>query len=240
MDLSMIDTLKVLGRIISIIPWLLIVTLIMGKRSVGEVPVFDFLIIIVLGAVAGADIADPSIPHIYTFIAIAAIGALQLIVTKLKINNRKFGRMITFEPTVVIQNGTFQVDNLQQIRYSIDNVLQMLREKEIFNVNDVELAIVEANGKLTVYKKPAKSNVTIEDLGIMKASGGLAYPVIMDGEIEFDTLNQLKLDVHWLIQKLKREGLEVQDIFFASVTDNHDFHFSPLNNAKSKKPDISH
>lgn len=83
------EILKVYGRIITIIPCLLIMTLFMGKRAIGEVPVFDFLIIIVLGAVAGADIADPDIPHVYTFLTIIAIGVLQIIV-KIEIKTPSF------------------------------------------------------------------------------------------------------------------------------------------------------
>ncbi|RAP24562.1 hypothetical protein C2W59_02079 [Bacillus pumilus] len=86
----------------------------MGKRAIGEVPVFDFLIIIVLGAVAGADIADPDIPHVYTFLSIIAIGILQIIVSKLKLKHRAFGRIITFELTIVIRNGVFIVGNFKK------------------------------------------------------------------------------------------------------------------------------
>jgi uncharacterized membrane protein YcaP (DUF421 family) len=237
---TIIDILKVYGRILTIIPWLLIVTLFMGKRSIGEVPVFDFLIIIVLGAVAGADIADPDIPHLFTFLSISGIGGLQIIVSKLKLKNRLLGRLITFEPTIVIRNGTFNVGNLQKIRYSLDNVLQMLREKDVFDVNDVELALIEPNGKLTAYKKPHKSTVTVEDLDIKKISKGIAYPVIVEGKIENQVLSQLNLTEKWLHQELQKKGLKSVDIFFASVNANHELHVSLYRNNKIIKPEIKH
>ncbi|MCC9087318.1 MULTISPECIES: DUF421 domain-containing protein [Bacillus] len=237
---TLIDILKVYVRIITIIPWLLIVTLFMGKRAIGEVPVFDFLIIIVLGAVAGADIADPDIPHLYTFLSILAIGVLQIIVSKLKLKNRFLGRLITFEPTIVIRNGAFIVGNLQKIRYSLDNVLQMLREKDIFDVNDVELALIEPNGKLTAFKKPHKSTITAEDLGVKKVSGNIAYPVIIEGNIENQVLTQLNLTEQWLVQELQKKDLKTVDIFFASVNANHELHVSLNSNNKSFKPEINH
>lgn len=237
---TLLEIIKVYGRIITIIPWLLIVTLFMGKRSIGEVPVFDFLIIIVLGAVAGADIADPDIPHLYTFLSIAAIGALQIIVTKLKLKYRFFGRMITFEPTIVIRNGHFIVENLKNIRYSLDNILQMLREKDVFDVNDVELALIEPNGRLTAYKKPHKSTVTVEDLGIKKISEGIAYPVVVEGNIENQILSQLNLTEKWLNQELQKKGLKLVDVFFASVNANHELHVSLNNNNNMMKPEIKH
>src|SRR5690606_24838184 len=121
--------------IVTIIPLLLFTTLFMGKRAIGELPVFDFLIVIILGALVGADIAEPDIKHLPTAFAIIAIGVFQRIVTRWKISNRKIGRLLTFEPTVVLQNGKFVNENLKKIRYSIDNILQMLREKDVFDIN---------------------------------------------------------------------------------------------------------
>ena len=129
------DMLLILGRIVTIIPLLLFTTLFMGKRAIGELPVFDFLIVIILGALVGADIAEPDIKHLPTAFAIIAIGVFQRIVTRWKISNRKIGRLLTFEPTVVLQNGKFVNENLKKIRYSIDNILQMLREKDVFDIN---------------------------------------------------------------------------------------------------------
>lgn len=144
------DMLLILGRIVTIIPLLLFTTLFMGKRAIGELPVFDFLIVIILGALVGADIAEPDIKHLPTAFAIIAIGIFQRIVTRWKISNHKIGRLLTFEPTVVLQNGKFVNKNLKKIRYSIDNILQMLREKDVFDINEVETAIIEANGALSV------------------------------------------------------------------------------------------
>ncbi|PWW20442.1 uncharacterized membrane protein YcaP (DUF421 family) [Cytobacillus oceanisediminis] len=177
------EILLVLGRIITILPLLLFITLFMGKRAIGELPIFDFLIIVTLGAVVGADIADPSIKHLPTAIAIIGIGILQRVVAIWKISNRKIGRLLTFEPTVIIQNGKFLNKNLKKIRYSIDNILQMLRGKNIFEINEVETAIVEANGALSVLKKPHKNSVTLEDMKIEKTTSTISFPVIVEGTI---------------------------------------------------------
>ncbi|MFT0802724.1 DUF421 domain-containing protein [Bacillus swezeyi] len=235
------EILLVYGRIITILPLLLIVTLFMGKRSIGEMPVFDFLIILTLGAVVGADIADPRIEHLHTAAAIGAIALLQRLTSKIMIKSRLLGRLITFEPTIVIKNGTFIVGNLKRIRYSIDNILQMLREKDIFNVSDVEMAFVEANGNLTVYKKPNKTEVTAEDLGIQKSRGGFSYPVIVDGKMNTSVLYQLNLTESWLKNQLKKKGIKrIDEIFFASVNDNHELHFSLDNDTTKVEPEVLH
>ncbi|MDF2892400.1 MAG: hypothetical protein K0R80_2767 [Clostridia bacterium] len=216
-----------LGRIITILPLMLVVTLIMGKRSIAELPVFDFLVIVILGAVVGADIADPKIKHIHTAVAIVLIGAFHVIVSKLKVRYKKFGHVITFEPTIVIQNGKFIVKNLSKIRYAIDNVLQMLREKDVFDVNDVEIGIVEPNGNISVLKKPNRTEVTIGDLNLKKSAPSLSYPVIIEGVVYKDIVLKLGLTEEWLNNQLINMGIKSpEEVFFASVNTNNELHVS--------------
>lgn len=217
-----------LGRIVTIFPLTLAIALYMGKRSIGELPIFDFLVIIILGAVVGADIADPQIEHIHTAVAIVLIGIFQKIVSKLKIRYRKFGHLITFEPTVVIQDGKFIVSNLKKIRYSIDNVLQMLRENDVFDINDVHLEVVEANGKISVLKKPNKTEVTAEDMNIIGKEISLSYPIVVDGQIYKDTLAKLNLSDLWIMEQLKKNEINsIEEVFFASVNLKKELHVSP-------------
>lgn len=221
------DISIVLVRIITILPLLLFVTLFMGKRAIGELPVFDYLIIITLGSVTGADIADPDVKQIPTIVAIIAIALLQRIVAGLKISNRKIGRLITFEPTVVIQDGKFINKNLKKNRYSIDNILHMLREKDVFDVSDVETAIIEATGDLSVLKKPEKNPVTLADMGIMKASSSITFPIVMDGTIYSNVLRSFNLDEAWLKKQLSQQGIsDIRNVFFASLNSNHELHIS--------------
>lgn len=235
------ELLILLGRIITILPLLLVVTLVMGKRSIAELPVFDFLIIITLGAVVGADIADPDIGHIHTAVAIVAIGLFQFVMSRWMIKNRTFGRLVTFEPTLVVRNGTFLVSNIKHIRYSLDNILQMLRENDVFDVNDVEIALVESNGKLTVQKKVSKEQVTLEDMGISKVAGGFSYPVIVEGKIYTDVLEKLNLNEAWLKQHLNKKGiLDIESVFYASVNEKHDLHVSLVDHLIPLTPPVHH
>ncbi|KUG02997.1 hypothetical protein ASZ90_019609 [hydrocarbon metagenome] len=230
------ELLMVAGRIVTIIPLLLLMTLFMGKRAIGELPIFDFLVIIILGAVVGADIADPEIAHIHTAAAIVLIGIFQILVSKMKIKYRKFGHIITFEPTIVIQDGKFIVNNLRRVRYSIDNILQMLREKDVFNVSDVYLGIVEANGNLSVLKKSDKTAVTIEDIKLTKSSTSLSYPIIVDGKVYSDVLAKLDLSSDWLIDQLNNLGIKsTQEVFYASINNKRELQVSPQSHMQDEK-----
>lgn len=234
------DNLIVLVRIITIIPLMLAVTLFMGKRTIGEMPVFDFLIIVILGALVGADIADPEIEHLPTAVAIIAIGLFQKAIVKWKISNHKIGKLLTLGPTIVIQDGILLHENMQKIQYSIDNILFMLRQKDVFDIRDVETAIVEPNGTLSVLKKPSKLPVTREDLQLRQHTSAIAFPVISEGYIHRDTLTHFHLDEEWLRKQLAEQNIiGLNQVFFASISPSKRLHIS-LKNPKMHTPPVNH
>ncbi|WP_306900288.1 DUF421 domain-containing protein [Salibacterium salarium] len=234
----MMELLIVAGRVITILPLLLAMAVFMGKRAIGELPIFDFLIVLTLGSVVGADIADPSIQHLHTAVAIVLIAVLQRLVAIIKLKNRDVGKYITFEPTIIIQNGTLLRENLEKIRYSIDNVLEALREKDVFDVNDVETAIIEANGSLSVLKKPHKNTVTLEDINIMNKTSSLAFPIIIEGKIQHSVLTKLNVNETWLKNQLKNQNIDETNIFFASINRDMQLHISLKNQHEIEIPPL--
>lgn len=221
--------MSVLGRIVTILPLMLFTALFMGRRSVAELPVFDFLVVLILGAVVGADIADPDIEHIYTAFAIVVIGLMQRLVSELSIRSTRFRKWINFDPVVVVTSGKFVVNNLKQIKYSVDNILELLREQGVFNLEEVQLAVLEPNGKLSMYKKPEKAPVTLQDLNISKPKSNIAYPVIIEGKLYKKVLDNLNLEEAWLYKQLDCQGKTIDEIFFASVDENRHLHISTKN-----------
>jgi uncharacterized membrane protein YcaP (DUF421 family) len=237
----LIDSFKVIGRIVTVLPFMLGIGLYMGKRSIGELPVFDVLVILVLGAVVGADIADPKIGHIHTFIAVLAIGLLHRFITFLKLKYRKLGHWITFEPTTVLYKGEFLTGNMKKINYSIDNVLQMLREKDVFQVSEVELAIVEASGRLSVALKPESQPVTAPDLGLQIKEVNQEIPVILDGQIDQEVLQRLNQNEEWLLKELNENGVdEVANAFYAAVNQKGEWSVTKKNQNPQEPPPVFH
>ncbi|MFD2412874.1 DUF421 domain-containing protein [Paenibacillus rhizoplanae] len=230
------DSMVVIGRILTIFPLLLFTTLFMGRRAIGELPIFDFLIILALGAVVGADIADPKIEHIHTAIAIIVIALMQKIYSVLLVRSKRFGRLVSFEPVVVIKDGLFIVKNMKKERYPIDNILQMLREVDIFDISEVDTAVLEANGKLTAFKKAEKCAVTRNDLGISIQVPAISYPVIIEGRIEKETLEKLNLTEAWLCEQLNSKKIKLSDVFLATANDKHDLNITNLNEQPSAPP----
>lgn len=207
----------ILFRIFTIFPLLLGMTLFMGRRSVGELPVFDFLIVLALGSVVGADIAEPEIEHMPTAFAVVLIALLQKLVSLAAIRYRRLGKLVTFEPIVMVYDGVLQFPNLKKAKYSVDNILQMLRENQVFDISLVHLAVLEANGRLSVALRPGNNPVTTAQMGLTAPPPEIAYPVIIEGSIQSEVLAFLRLDEQWLLQQLKRQGSRLQDVFMASV-----------------------
>ncbi|MCA1012311.1 DUF421 domain-containing protein [Halobacillus halophilus] len=235
----LLDLLKVLGRIVTILPILLVIGLIMGKRAIGKLPVFDFLVVLVLGSVVGADIANPNVDHIHTIVAMIAIALLQKFIIRNKLRNRKLGKLLTFEPTVVVYNGEIVEKNIKSIHYSIDNILQMLRQKDVYHINDVELALIEANGLMSVKLKPEKEKITRGDLHLPYRGGGYDIPLIMDGTLQKDILERLDKNEEWLENQLRACGINsIENIFYGAITNQGDFHCSVKGKKVSNLPPI--
>ncbi|WP_078381511.1 DUF421 domain-containing protein [Sutcliffiella halmapala] len=219
------DLLKVLLRIVTILPLMLVMTLFMGKRSIGELPVFDFLVILTLGSVVGADIADPEIHHFPTVGAIIGIAILQKVIAWWKIKNRRIGKLLSFEPTLVIYEGQFHIKNMRKISYSIDNVLQMLRQKDVFKVEDVHFALIEANGELSVKLNPEKEVAKVEHVRTDSQPHSIEYTVIIEGKLLYDTLAFKGLNESWLREELlKLKVANVKDVFYAAVNEQNKLH----------------
>ncbi len=205
-------------RIMTILPMFLALTLLTGRRKIGELPVFDFLSLITVAAVVGADIAEPKVEHLPTAFAVVIIMLMHYLYSVVIIKNRWVGNLLTFEPIVVIENGQFVKGNLKKLRYSIDNILSMLREKDVFDVGEVEFAIVESSGQLSVLKKtqylPMTPNVAKVDTGYK----GLSLPVVVEGEIYSENLERLALSEEWLKDQLESSQIHALDeVFFAAV-----------------------
>lgn len=213
------EYLLIFLRLISIMALLLFCTIyIMGKRPIGELPVFDFLSIIVIGAVVGADIADPNIKHMPTAFAVVVLAFLQKIISIISIKKKKFRDLINFEPTVVVYNTKLIYKNIKKINYTVDEVLMLLREKDIFDLDKIEYGIIEPNGNLSVLKKSEYEEVTPKLMNIYTPKNSIHTTVVFEGKIQKSNLQKINLTEKYILNRLKEAGYKnINEVFFASV-----------------------
>lgn len=226
---EMEDLLTIMWHVPTVMAVLLAAGLIMGQRQVGELSVFDLLTGIAIGAVAGAGIVDTDIPFLPMLVGILGLALLHFAVTWLKMKWKAFGRLATFEPTVVVQNGVPLRKAMGRVRMTVPDLLPLLREKDIFDLREVEYAVLEPDGKVTVLKvqNPPRPK-------------GLTRAVIVDGEIETKTLHQLGWDHERLRDELRRQGLKgPADIFIATLDEGGSLYAVPMQRA-GEGPRINH
>lgn len=183
-------------RIVTIMLILLISTIIIsGRRTIGQLPVFDFLTIIVIGAITGADIAEPEIPHFHIVFAIIVTYLFQKLINIIYMKSSIFRKLTTFPPIVLVQEGKLSYKNIKKVSYTVDEVLMLLRQNDIFNIDEIKYAILEPNGEVSIFKRPENQHVTRKDMNIPQTPSDIYYTVILDGKIEKHNLNKIPLTI---------------------------------------------
>ncbi|MCT8137054.1 DUF421 domain-containing protein [Anaerobacillus sp. CMMVII] len=215
------EYMEVMIRTIVAFSLLLIGARFLGKQTISQMTIFDFIAAITLGAITAALAYNVRLkPHTLVFsyiIFVLVIFMTAFISTK----SRKWRKFFAGDPTVVIQNGKILESNMRKMRYTLDYLNQQLREKEVFNIDEVLFAIIETNGTLTVLKKPQYRNVTRQDLMIAtNPESRLPIELIMDGEIIEKNLKENKLPQTWLNTELNNRNLHLKEVVYAVLLAN--------------------
>jgi uncharacterized membrane protein YcaP (DUF421 family) len=197
---------------------ILLVTRILDKEQMGELTFYEYVTGITIGSLA-ADMATITIISPWVILtALVVFAALTFLMGYFSLKSRVARKLLEGEPTVVIQNGQILGKNMARCRYNIDDLLLQLRTRGLFNIADVEFAVLEPNGQLSVLPKSQKKPVTREDLGIPTGYEGLSSDLIVDGEVIYQNLQQNNLDEAWLIHELERQGIHSPgEIMLASL-----------------------
>ncbi|MDQ0287130.1 uncharacterized membrane protein YcaP (DUF421 family) [Desulfofundulus luciae] len=195
----------------------LLVVRLMGKREIGQLSPFDFVVAIIIAELAAIPMESTSIPLWRGIIPLVTLGILEVVLSFLALHSPFLRRLLDGEPQVVIRNGRIIKDELRRARYNLNDLLAQLREKGIVNVGDVEFGVLETSGKLSVIPKSQKRPVTPEDLGLPTSYEGLPAVLVMDGQVLKDNLRLVGLDEAWLREHLAAAGLEPERVFLATL-----------------------
>ncbi|MCX7615107.1 MAG: DUF421 domain-containing protein [Clostridiales bacterium] len=207
----------------------------MGKKQISQLTFFDYIVGISIGSVAGTMSVQKDIT-ILDGVSSMIIWSLFPIVFYYISKNSIIGRrLLRGKPSILIQNGKIIESNLKRERFTIDDLLEELRNTGVFNIQDVEFAILETSGKLSLLKKASKQAVTVSQMQIPEEYQGLCANIIIDGNIMKDNLNLLNLTEQWVLNELKKNNVSsIKDILLASVDTNGKLHID----YKNKDPKI--
>ncbi len=179
----------------------------LGKQQMAQLNFYDFVTGITLGNIAASIAIDVNGQHVWIYLWVMTLFfALSYFSGYLTERSRPLRKLIEGEPTILVHNGKILEHNMKVTRYNMENLMMQMREKDVFNLSDVEYAIAETNGLLTVLKKSQKRPATPADLNVRTNFEGLPSELIVDGKVIYQNLKQNNLDEQWLIMQLNNLG----------------------------------
>lgn len=187
---------------------LLIVVRLMGKQQMSELTFFDYIVGITIGSFAATLSVQVNQNTIATLAGIAIWTVLPILLAFLGVHNVWIRKTMEGEASIVIANGKILEKNLRKTRISIDNLISLLRNQGVFNVADVEFALFEPNGNLSILKKADKQPLTPGDISMPTQYDGLPTVLISDGKLLTSALYSLNLSKAWLMYQLKKQNIE--------------------------------
>ncbi len=190
---------------------------IMGKREIGQLSVFDLVVSIMIAELSTLPMEDRRVPIWEAAISIGSLVLFQLAVALLQMKSHRFRHWIEGEPSVLIAHGRICDREMRRIRYTVHDLLTQLREQGYADVADVEFAILETSGQLSVVPKPEARPLTPRDLGIIAQETGPALTVVVDGKPVQSALERLGQDEAWLREQLRLRGHELERVFYARI-----------------------
>lgn len=186
---------------------------IMGKRQIGELQTSELVVTLLISDIAAIPMQNTEQSLLSGVVPIFILIICEIIISFIMLKRAGFRRIICGKPIIIISEGKIDQGEMHKLRMSTEDLTEELRQQGIFNIEDVNFAIVETNGKLSVLKKPEKDVPTAEDLGIEPENNGLETVVISDGEISKCSLKICDLSKEWIFEVLKKENIDINDVF---------------------------
>ena len=198
-------------RVIILYLVVLIVMRIMGKREIGQLQPFELIVAIMIAEVASIPMTDTGIPITNGIIPILALLVMHLIISIANFKSIKIRELVCGKPRILIHRGKIDESALKKERFTINELQERLREKDIVNIGDVEYAILETSGQLTVVEKPDKRNTIPKDFNITPQYEGLSYDLIIDGRVLYENLKLIGKDYLWLENEVGKFKIKPED-----------------------------
>ncbi len=235
----MSEVLVVIVRSIIAFFSLLIFAKILGKQQISQLTFFDYVLGITIGSIASeltVDLESRAWAHWIGLFSWAALGFLMEYVT---LKWRYAAKFIEGEPTIVIMNGKVMENALRKMKYNVSDIMELLRVKDVFDLNEVDFAIIEPNGQLSVLRKPQYESIKAKDLKIKNKPSGISTELIYDGVLNEENLKQLNKNKNWLEKQLKSHGInDISDVFIATLNPGGSFYVDTYKDHIKKLIDI--
>jgi len=195
----------------------LIVMRSMGKREIGQLQPFELVIAIMIADLATIPMSEVGVPIINGIVPILGLLVMHIFISYINMKSIKMRALICGKPSIFIYRGRINENALIRERFTINELQERLRTLGINSIGDVEYAILETSGQISVIEKPEKRNLKPEDFGIMPEYEGIAYDLVIDGVIMYDNLKMLNKNYSWLKKEVNKFNIEPEEALIVTI-----------------------
>ena len=211
------EILEVSYRALISLVTLFLITKLLGKKQVSQFSLFDYVIGISIGNFAAEVTINLEAEWINGVVAVLIFGVVAYLVSILTMKSIVARRFFMGAPTVVIQNGKIIKESLKRVKFDINDLLEECRNNDVFDLNQINYALMEANGKLSILLKPEYLPLTPNDMKVKVNKNGLVANIIIDKKIMKNNLSQMGKDEKWLMKELKVKGVSLEDVLLGTL-----------------------
>ena len=201
----------------------LVVMRLMGKREIGQMQPFELAISIMIADLAATPMAETGIPISNGIVPILGLLVMHLAISTLNIKSTKAREIICGKPSILIYRGKIDEKTLRKERFTINELEERLRDNNIFNIGDVDYAILETSGQVTVIPKPNKRNTIPEDFNIQPEYEGISYDLVVDGKVMYKNLEKIGKNYMWLVKQTEKFGIKPEEALVITIDGNNQF-----------------
>ena len=199
----------------------------MGKRQLGELQPSELVVTILISNIATLALEDIEIPLLHGVLPILALVCYEVMASWISLKSVRFRRWISGSPKIIIQNGIVDQEMLKTLRFSVDDLMTALRMSGVFFIEEVQFAIVETNGSVSVYQKSAYQPSEKQDMNAVQPCCDPPQTIIADGKLREKTLSEIGLDRQWLEKILHQEKISIKDIFLLTADKSSQYQLIP-------------
>lgn len=199
---------------------LFLITKLLGKKQVSQLSVFDYVIGISIGNFAAEMTINVESQYMNGIVAVVVFGLVAYLISIWTMKSIIIRRFFMGTPTLLIQNGKLMEKNLKKVKFDMNDLLEECRSNGYFDINEIEYAIMEANGTLSILPKGEYKPLTVKDMNLKVEKQGLCANIIIDGKIMYNNLEHIHKTEKWLLKELKIKGKDLGDILLATIDVN--------------------
>ena len=215
--------LAIFIRAIIIYILVLIVMRLMGKREIGQLQPFELAIAIMIADLASIPMTESGTPISNGVIPILGLLVMHLFISIINMKSLTARKIICGKPSILIYRGKIDEKMLKKERFTINELQERLRASNVVNLGDVEYAILETSGQVTIIQKPNKRGTIPEDFNIMPDYEGIPYDLVIDGQVMFDNLKAIGKDYNWLVKETKKFNIKPEEALVITIDGRGNF-----------------